>query len=451
MKSIKAKVRLIASFLLITAFGFGGLTFKSNQKIQKLQEKIIETLQIQNEFEKINPEIYDSRDLQQLRKYRKKLSKGNQRYIMNRLIKAYKAGASKSYESERKELKRAGNHFIKIVKWNIKNYKQWTQFYLLLTILFPLIGLVVMIHYLKKEILSPLESLSRRIMEFLVNQYTFQFSSPPNNEIGNLERKFNSLAQKVLYNMDQLHALDRAKSDFVNIASHELRTPLTSIKGSLSLLSNNIIGQLDEEAKEMILMTENETDRLVRIINDMLDLAKIESRALTLKKRWQSLYELFDKTVKSLQGLAQTARVHLEISPAPKNYEVLIDGDRIHQVLTNLISNAVKYSPEGGVVTLAYSAINESNIEISVSDQGRGISEENKRLIFEKFRQATDSSHHLVNKGTGLGLAISKALVEEHGGQIGVRSSVHGSTFYFHLHHWRQINKVPTKPMEVAA
>ncbi len=440
MKSIKAKVHLIALFILVTTFGFGSLTINKNKEVQKLTEAMMESLAISMEIEKLNPNTRNNKEeLKKIMEYRKKIPIGNRQYALNNLIQAYSISRPEIYKNRMEEFQRTEDFFIKKSEWKIKNYKQWIEFYLLLTILFPLMGLFALIHYVKKGVLLPLQSLSRRMTEFLIDQYTFQFSSPPNNEIGNLERTFNSLAQKVLHNIDQLHTLDRAKSEFVSIASHELRTPLTSIKGSLGLLSNNIVGQLDSEAREMVLVAENETDRLVRIINDMLDLAKIESRSLTLKKDWHSLNELFQKTVQSLQGFAWSAKVHLEIKASSMgDCEVLMDGDRIQQILTNLISNAIKYSPDGGAVTLAYKPISEASIEISVSDQGQGVSEENKKLIFEKFRQATDSSNHLV-KGTGLGLAISKALIEEHDGKIGVRSqSAQGSVFYFTLHHWRQ-------------
>ena len=444
MKSIKAKVHLIVLFILITSFGFGTLTVNKSREIQKLMEGKAENLAIHAEIEKLNPKTRNNKEeLKKIMEYKRKLPMGNHRYALNNLIQAYSIDRPKIYENRIKEFQRMQNSFMEISDWKIKNYKQWTEFYLLLSILFPLMGLFALIHYVKKGVLLPLESLSKRMTEFLIDQYTFQFSSPPNNEIGSLERTFNSLAQKVLHNIDQLHTLDQAKSEFVNIASHELRTPLTSIKGSLGLLSNNIVGQLDSEAREMVLVAENETDRLVRIINDMLDLAKIESRSLTLKKDWHSLKELFSKTIQSLQGFAWSAKVHLEIKPSTENYEVLMDGDRIQQVLTNLISNAIKYSPHGGTVTLDHKPISEASVEISVTDQGQGVSEENKRLIFEKFRQATDSSNHLV-KGTGLGLAISKALIEEHDGKIGVRSQPEqGSVFYFTLHHWRQASSSP--------
>ncbi len=450
MKSIKTKVHMIALFTLITAFGFGGLTFNKSQEVQKIRQAVTESLAIRMEITKMNLGIRNNtEEMKKIMEYRKKLPIGNRQYALSNLIQAHNVGSPRIYKNRVQEFQRLEDSFINLSEWKIKNYQQWTWFYLLLTILFPLMGLFALIHYVKRGVLSPLQSLSRRMTEFLIDQYTFQFSSPPNNEIGSLERTFNSLAQKVLHNIDQLHTLDRAKSEFVNIASHELRTPLTSIKGSLGLLSNDIVGKLDSEAREMVLVAENETDRLVRIINDMLDLAKIESRSLTLKKDWHFLDDLFQKTVQSLQGFSWSARVYLEIKAPTEKYEVLMDGDRIQQVLTNLISNAIKYSPDGGVVTLACEPVSEASIEISVRDHGQGVSEENKKLIFEKFRQATDSSNHLV-KGTGLGLAISKALIEEHGGKIGVRSQFkQGSTFYFTLHHWRKakISEELTKKM----
>ena len=440
MKSIKAKVHLIVFFIITTALGFGVLSFNEDQKAKKILEQVKDSLAVQVEIKRLKPgDGNNTEELKKIMEYKSKLPVGNRQYALSNLIQAYNINHPQIYKNRMGEFQRDEDYFVKMSEWKIKNYKQRTQFYLLLTLVFPFMGLFALVRYVKKGVLSPLQSLSKRMTEFLIDQYTFQFSSPPSNEIGNLERTFNSLAQKVLHNIDQLQALDRAKSEFVSIASHELRTPLTSIKGSLGLLSSNIVGKLDSEAKEMVLVAENETDRLVRIINDMLDLAKIESRSLTLKKDWHCLDELFEKTVQSLRGFAWSAKVHLKIKASKESCEVLMDGDRIQQVLTNLISNAIKYSPGGGVVTLSYQPTSEACVEIRVNDQGQGVSEENQRLIFEKFRQATDSSNHLV-KGTGLGLAISKALIEEHGGQIGVRSKFEqGSTFYFSLPHWRQI------------
>ena len=124
------------------------------------------------------------------------------------------------------------------------------------------------------------------MMDFLVDRYSFQFSQPEANELGDLQRTFNSLAQRVINTMDELKRLDQAKSEFLSIASHELRTPMTSIKGSLSLLGTGMIGTVDPACMKLIKVAEIETDRLIRLINDLLDLAKIEAGKLPLASNW---------------------------------------------------------------------------------------------------------------------------------------------------------------------
>ncbi len=452
MKSIKAKINLVMFLILGTALSFGYLAYKRNNKLETTQERVAKSLLIRDEIKDLDLNKHTDEITRKLKKYKESFTESERYEALSNLIQAYNSNNKKLFKRRRSEFEKTEQKFFKVSQWIIQKHKQEVQFYILLGTILPLLGLCGLIYYFNYGILSPLQTLSNRMMEFLIDQYTFRFSSPPNNEIGNLERTFNSLAQKVLNNMDELLALDRAKSEFVSIASHELRTPLTSIKGSLGLLSNEIVGTLDEDAKEMVMVAEHETDRLVRLINDMLDLAKIESRSLTLKKEWASLPELFHATKLSLHGFAASAEVRLDshILHPLENCEINMDSDRIQQVLTNLISNAIKYSPKGGLVTLKAIALNQEQVEISINDQGPGISEENQNLIFEKFRQATDSTHPLV-KGTGLGLAISKALVEEHEGQIGVRSKEGlGSTFYFILPSWRNGNTISQQERKAA-
>lgn len=447
MKSIKIKINLVMFLMLGTALGFGYLAFQHNQKMEASQEQLSFSLMMRDELKSLKPPSVEG--LKKLKSYKNSIRHEEREYALSNLIQAYNANNPRLFQSRIVEFEKVERKFFKYSQWLIAKYKKEVQFYLILATLFPLAGLLGLIYYFNYGILSPLQSLSKRMMEFLIDQYSFRFSSPPNNEIGNIERTFNSLAQKVLNNMDELLALDRAKSEFVSIASHELRTPLTSIKGSLGLLSSGILGQLDAESREMVLVAEQETDRLVRLINDMLDLAKIESRSITLKKDWTDLGELMQKTVQGLHGFATAAGVKIEIVCEKDNLEVFIDADRIQQVLTNLFSNAIKYSPKNGVVILNVSVMHEGSLELSISDQGQGISEDNQKLIFEKFRQATDSHNHLV-KGTGLGLAISKALIEEHSGHIGVRSTPgQGATFYFTLLEWRE--NIALSPYKKAA
>jgi signal transduction histidine kinase len=285
-------------------------------------------------------------------------------------------------------------------------------------------------------IIRPLKDLSRKMVDFMYDRYTYQFSVPGSDEIGRMHATFNSLAQRVISNMDELRTLDQAKSEFLSIASHELRTPLTSIKGSLSLMRSGVVGKMNEMADNLLTIAETETDRLIRLINDILDLAKIEAQKLSLHQDWRSLNAVINTCLQSLQGLAQQAEVRLMAEAMPP-LDANVDSDRIQQVLTNLLSNAIKFSPKGKSVTVRTKVNDRHQLVIEVSDQGRGIDPPDQAAIFQKFRQATNAKNPLV-KGTGLGLAIAKALVEQHGGDIGVRSTPgEGSVFYFTLPEWR--------------
>jgi signal transduction histidine kinase len=270
------------------------------------------------------------------------------------------------------------------------------------------------------------------MMDFLVDRYTFQFSEPDAHEVGDLQRTFHSLAQRVINTMDELKSLDQAKSEFLSIASHELRTPMTSIKGSLSLLASGVMGKIDINALRLVKIAEHETDRLIRLINDLLDLAKIEAGKLPLQSQWHSWDSFAEGTTQTLEGLAHNANVAIRVAPEP-GLEVFMDSERIQQVLTNLISNAVKFSPQKETVLITTGRTQQGELIVRVTDKGPGISPEDQDAIFQKFRQASSAANPLV-KGTGLGLAIAKAIVEEHGGSIGVQSVLGtGSTFHFTL------------------
>jgi signal transduction histidine kinase len=187
------------------------------------------------------------------------------------------------------------------------------------------------------------------------------------------------------------------------------------------------------------------------LINDLLDLAKIEAKHFPLEKTWFAVDEVLQNTLKGLSGLAQQSQVSFDVMVS-SSFEVYADKDRVQQVLTNLLSNAVKYSPAQGVVRLEVHANENNQLLMAVYDQGPGISPEDKEMIFEKFQQATTAKTPLV-KGTGLGLAIAKALVAEHNGEIGVRSNAgEGSCFFFSLPEWRPFEKLPqpkTEQLEV--
>lgn len=212
--------------------------------------------------------------------------------------------------------------------------------------------------------------------------------------------------------------VERMKSGFVSTVSHELRTPLTSIAGSLGLLSGGATGELPPKAARLIEIARLNCERLVRLINDILDLEKAESGHLDLRLEAQRLKPIVQHVINLNRTYAHTLGVTIELEATGDDATVLVDHDRLSQVLTNLLSNAVKFSPRGGVVSLAIET-GPDNVRVSVRDQGPGVPVEFQGRIFQKFAQA-DSSDSRAKGGTGLGLSIVRTIMERLGGSAGV-------------------------------
>ena len=231
----------------------------------------------------------------------------------------------------------------------------------------------------------------------------------------------------------RLKELDRMKSDFVSNVSHELRTPLTAIKGSVDNMLDGLTGSLNEKQVRYLARIKSNTDRLSRLINDLLDLSRIESGRVEVRSTTLTLTALAEEVAEHLKSLAAEKLIRIEVpSPDPK-LTVWADRDKVTQVLMNLIGNAVKFTPQNGKVTVALQKNGDDYVQISIDDTGPGILPEERNKVFSKFYQFADIDQQKP-KGSGLGLAISKALVEMHGGRIWVESEVgKGSTFYFTL------------------
>jgi len=224
--------------------------------------------------------------------------------------------------------------------------------------------------------------------------------------------------------------IDQMKSDFISIASHELRTPMTSIKGAIDLILGGCTGTASAETVELLEVARSASERMIRLINDLLDLSKIEAGQIGLKPAPLSLAEVAERSLRSLKLLAAGDQITLTLKSPPNLPWIDADSDRIEQVVTNLVSNAIKFSPAKGDVAVELSA-DDAWVCCSVSDQGCGIKEEDLDRIFGKFQQA---SSPLRGAGTGLGLAITRALVMEHGGKIWAESRLgQGSRFVFWL------------------
>ncbi len=223
---------------------------------------------------------------------------------------------------------------------------------------------------------------------------------------------------------------ERVKDEFLSIAGHELRTPLTSIRGSLGLLAGGLVGELPAEAADMVALAVDNTDRLVRLVNDILDIERMDAGHLPLQRAPVGVGELVRQSAQALQATAEDAGVQLRVEV--EELEVCADGDRIVQTLVNLLGNAIKFSPPGSVVTVAV-ARDEGCARFSVTDSGRGIPADQLDSIFERFNQV-DASDTRERGGSGLGLAIARGIVESHGGHLWAESAPgQGSSFRFTL------------------
>jgi PAS domain S-box-containing protein len=231
------------------------------------------------------------------------------------------------------------------------------------------------------------------------------------------------------------YKVERMKAEFISVVSHELRTPLTSMQAALSLLSEKIIDPNSEEGEATIQIATEGTDRLVRLVNDILDLERLESGKIRLEKHLCNVGDLIETAIAQMQEMANQVNITIQFTPHPLQIEA--DGDRLLQVITNLLSNAIKFSPNHSTIELAVeqqqSQAAGTFLCFMVRDRGRGIPSDNLESIFARFHQV-DASDSREKGGTGLGLAICRSIVRQHGGEIWAESILgKGSTFFFTL------------------
>ena len=256
------------------------------------------------------------------------------------------------------------------------------------------------------------------------------------------------LYQEIIDTNKKLEKLERLKSDFISIVSHELRTPLTTIKNSLDIITSGKTGEMSENSLKFINMAKRNVVRLSGIINDLLDISKIEAGKLDFKYADSKITPVIEYVKTNLQGVAKEKNIQI-VCNQKCDAEIYADTNRLEQVLTNLVSNAIKFTPTNGVITISTELVNANSIktedcfksdveklkgeyiQVCVSDQGIGIEKDNLKQVFDKFQQIENSLSRQVG-GSGLGLAIAKQLIEAHNGAIWCDSIVNqGSNFYF--------------------
>jgi PAS domain S-box-containing protein len=233
----------------------------------------------------------------------------------------------------------------------------------------------------------------------------------------------------VIVDISERKRMDRLKDEFVSTVSHELRTPLTSISGSLGLLLGGVAGTLPDGAVRLLSIAHSNSKRLVRLINDILDIEKIESGQVAFNFKRIDVRALAEQVIEANRGYADGFGVRIRLDAASQAAEVAADPDRLEQVITNLLSNAIKFSPRGGEVVVTTEQRDDS-VRVSVRDHGGGIPAEFKLHVFEKFAQA-DATDARQKGGTGLGLSIVREIVVRLGGRVAFADADGGGTVFY--------------------
>ena len=240
------------------------------------------------------------------------------------------------------------------------------------------------------------------------------------------------ILESIARDITERKEIERFKNEFISTVSHELRTPLTSIIGSLGLMRGNALGEIPRQVRQLIKVAHGNSERLVRLINDILDIEKIESGSMEFEMQPVDLNALVEQAIADNEGYADRFGVILVKDHDVPNASITGDWHRLLQVMANLISNASKFSPAGSRVDVKLTP-NGKTVRVAVKDNGPGVPLDFRDTIFDKFTQS-DMSDSREKGGTGLGLSISRAIVEVHGGRIGFRNNAEGgATFYFDL------------------
>ena len=294
------------------------------------------------------------------------------------------------------------------------------------------IGLALVLGFvLSWSLIGPIERIDSRLAAIASGDFSGHVDVTNRDELGALGANVNRMNDELKRLYRELETASRHKSEFLASMSHELRTPLNAIIGFSQMLRERMVGEVNQKQEEYLDDIISSGNHLLSLINDMLDLSKIEAGQVQLKVAPFSLREALERDVSMVKERATRIGVGLTLEADPHVEVVEADERRIRQVVINLLSNAIKFTPEGGNVIVSSARVN-GEVHVSVSDTGPGIAADDQARIFEDFQQTDLGARQL--EGTGLGLALSKRLIELHGGRIWVESELgKGSMFTFAL------------------
>jgi PAS domain S-box-containing protein len=291
------------------------------------------------------------------------------------------------------------------------------------------VEIVLISLYISHSISKPILGIINAIKEVEKGNYNVILNIKTGDELELLSKAFNNIILPLGKTLEKIKRLDNSKTEFLNITSHELRSPMTPMKVQLQMLEEGYFGRISKKQKESISIVTRNADRLNNLINDFLEISRIEAARLRFDFREIDISQTIKETVKFMEGFAGEKNIKLDINI--RDIPIIqADPDRISQVLRNLINNAIKFSKENSVIKI--SAHKKDNyILFSVHDQGYGLTSEDQTRVFEPFYQVENLKNQSHN-GTGLGLAICRGIVKSQKGKIWVESKIgHGSKFYF--------------------
>ena len=282
------------------------------------------------------------------------------------------------------------------------------------------------------SLVDPVKQMNRRFQEIAHENFSGRLEIPNRDELGNLANALNDMSSELGRLYREIQAASRHKSEFLANMSHELRTPLNAIIGFSQVLDERVFGELNEKQSEYINDIHESGTHLLSLINDILDLSKVEAGHMELNPKKFDVRVALDNALTLVKERSLRHGLTLEVDLDSGLGNIVADERKLKQILLNLLTNAIKFTPEGGTISIS-AGIEENILNIAIRDTGIGISPEDQKLIFEEFRQASGKDGQ-IKEGTGLGLTLTKRFVEMHGGEMSVKSEAgEGSIFRFSL------------------
>lgn len=310
-------------------------------------------------------------------------------------------------------------------------------------ILFAILFGAIFSYFFTRSICFPIKTLTNATDRIANGDLDYRIEVTSRDEIGALGTAFNQMCNK-------LKELDQMKSEFISNISHNLKTPLTAIREANELMLDKIAGEISESQFKLLNIIKESTLRLIMMINDLLDISRVEAGLMRYNFQHSNIHDIVRKSIDDIRFLAEGKNIQIQYVNSSAIPEIPLDRDKIAQVMENIFSNAIKFTPSGGTITIKVNEVESSNvshnsddqnqlnnvrsfIQISISDTGIGIPAEYHKEIFDKFQQVVNRGKGGI-KGTGLGLYIAKHIVLDHGGDIWVENNTgNGSTFHFTL------------------